>query len=139
MEGFHRKGLRECRAPGCDRVDIKGLGYCVMHYSRVARHGTTESRWPDSCLVSGCDGKAHARGYCHMHYSRWRRYGNTEPKHPRQCQAPGCERTDMVSHGYCVMHYGRWKRHGDTDERKRGGKRKDAQALEAQEAEREAA
>lgn len=31
---------RICKAEGCDRTDIKGKGYCSMHWQRLKKHGT---------------------------------------------------------------------------------------------------
>lgn len=31
-----------CRAPECNRTDIKGYGYCNMHYQRLKAHGHIE-------------------------------------------------------------------------------------------------
>jgi hypothetical protein len=34
--------MRTCKADGCDRSDIKGLGYCRKCYQRFKRNGTAE-------------------------------------------------------------------------------------------------
>lgn len=31
---------RICKAEGCDRTDIKGKGYCSMHWQRMRKHGS---------------------------------------------------------------------------------------------------
>lgn len=31
--------MKTCKAPGCDRTDIKGYGYCNKHYQRFRIHG----------------------------------------------------------------------------------------------------
>lgn len=36
--------MKICKADGCDRTDIKGLGLCHKHYSRWMRNGDLEPR-----------------------------------------------------------------------------------------------
>lgn len=34
--------MKTCKATHCKRTDIKGHGYCAMHWQRIRAHGTTE-------------------------------------------------------------------------------------------------
>lgn len=34
--------MNTCKVTSCERTDIKGHGYCVMHYQRFKTHGHTE-------------------------------------------------------------------------------------------------
>ena len=104
---------------GCEG-EVKGRGYCSMHYWRL-QHGrplgapkrTFTAR---VCKVSGCDGRARARRLCDLHYSRFRAGKSLdEPRRrarsrPRSevCSVDGCSR-EYSTAGYCGMHYQRSK------------------------------
>ena len=67
---------RVCKAEGCNRTDIKGKGYCSMHWQRLKRNGSLEPkilkngprlRYPDeynawASMRDRCLNKS-ARGY----------------------------------------------------------------------------
>lgn len=79
--------MKTCTVKGCDReLRSSGATYCDMHYSRVRKHGTTDSagrgKWvrkPRSlkrCSVAGCERKHAALGYCSLHWKRFHLYGD---------------------------------------------------------------
>lgn len=61
-----------CQAPGCDRTDLAGHGYCEMHYFRWRRRGEVADRVV-VCAAPDCPRPVRTRGLCHMHaMRRWR-------------------------------------------------------------------
>lgn len=69
---------RTCSIPECGRKHA-AHGYCLMHYKRVARHGTPEYRWGGKVVgraCDHCDRPAVARGMCERHYQMWHRHGD---------------------------------------------------------------
>jgi hypothetical protein len=71
---------RLCEVPGCLKPR-SGAGLCLMHYTRMRRHGDLGDAQPQrlkrsGCLVEGC-GRVHkAKGYCSRHYMNLLRTGD---------------------------------------------------------------
>ena len=78
------KGPRPCRVSTCTRlygVPGTGLGLCLVHYNRWARHRSLvlPSRLPIrllTCEYPGCTKPQRGRGYCATHWKRLKRYGD---------------------------------------------------------------
>ena len=109
-----------CLAAGCVRTDIRGYGWCGLHYQRWWKTGCTElgQRPKLECAVEDCtrtDIKGH--GWCGLHYKRWWKTGCTELRQrPKlECAVEDCTRTDIEARGWCRKHYDRWRIHGDPD------------------------
>lgn len=71
MSNQPRKGMT-CCADGCV-APVQSRGYCIKHYNRVRRLGTTELPTPRLCSVAGCGQLHRACGYCAMHYATLKR------------------------------------------------------------------
>ena len=78
--------MKVCKESGCGKKHF-GLGWCAMHYSRMARHGSTENpprKSPPNkgttlgrkCTVPNCDRKHHGNGKCFMHFKRFYKHGD---------------------------------------------------------------
>lgn len=67
-----------CAANGCDE-QAKSVGMCMKHYTRMKRHGDTETvkktHRRHGCLIDGCNGKHKSNGYCVRHASNLHRHG----------------------------------------------------------------
>lgn len=64
---------KPCQHEGCANPHWQH-GYCRLHWSRIARIGTSElPKKPTKCLVEGCFKKPFGLGYCSMHYSRFKK------------------------------------------------------------------
>lgn len=67
---------RICSVEGCGKPH-KALGYCVAHYKRFKRNGSTQKvKIRGTCSVDGCDQKHFGRGFCSKHWKRWKRHGD---------------------------------------------------------------
>lgn len=76
----------KCSADGCE-LPRYCKGFCVKHYERVKKYGTTEIAHPHGrvgCLIDGCDGEHRSLGYCGTHYHRLRVYGDPNISRPHQ-------------------------------------------------------
>src|ERR1051325_5667902 len=81
-----------CKLEGCARTGRIIYGWCVGHYTRVARTGDPggpELRAPRKkipagavCSVEGCDRPVSCRGWCKAHVSRWERHGDVQADIP---------------------------------------------------------
>lgn len=102
-------------APLTDAADALSRRVTVlMHYERMRRYGSTESRRTETCSVEGCGRKHYAKGYCNMHYNRQRNRGIEKAqgrRQPKVCSVDGCGRRHK-ERGYCSMHYTRQWRKG---------------------------
>lgn len=73
-----------CRVEGCEG-EMKELGYCAMHYSRLRRNGElgpVESQirsMNGQCMIVGCEDKVVCNSLCNMHYRRLLRTGELGP------------------------------------------------------------
>lgn len=67
------------------------LGYCVLHYSRIKRHGSVELpvRERPVCAIGGCVTAAKSRGWCNKHYLRWFHRGDPQALCPVRSSLPG--------------------------------------------------
>lgn len=71
---------RTCTVSGCDKP-LHQRGYCLRHYYRVRRYGSTDKPPPRPvrlCSVEGCENKHFSGGYCPKHLQRVRAYGTPE-------------------------------------------------------------
>lgn len=72
-----------CSIPDCYQP-VKVRGWCQMHYSRVARTGSTDRTKVVNkgaiCAAEGCKLPAKKVGYCISHYSRMCRYGHLKKR-----------------------------------------------------------
>lgn len=113
-----------CSVDGCTRR-LKCKGFCLMHYTRLRRHGDTSVSLinrdhPDVCSVTGCARPYACGGFCSMHWQRYRLHGSTAPVDPvnvrypatAQCSVEGCERRP-VAKWLCGMHRERLNDRGD--------------------------
>lgn len=68
-----------CQVHDCTNKH-QAKGYCSSHYSRVRRHGHTESirgsKSPKLCFLHDCDSRARALSLCQRHYAQIKRYGH---------------------------------------------------------------
>jgi hypothetical protein len=71
-----------CIIENCGRKRLYKVGYCGMHYQRVARGWNPDNvdfvipgqmYGKEQCTVPGCVRKYVASGYCRMHYDRMKR------------------------------------------------------------------
>lgn len=75
--------MAKCSNEDCDKEPFR-RGLCTTHYSRLLRHGNTETvlkpygrRIKPTCSVEGCDRVADGgRGFCNRDYQRWVKYGD---------------------------------------------------------------
>jgi hypothetical protein len=83
QKDLHALGFgRTCSVEGCNKPHDAN-GYCGLHRSRLARHGTLELPPRKSkakadraaCSVEACTKDAKSLGYCTSHYSNFRRHG----------------------------------------------------------------
>lgn len=71
---------RLCSIPDCGKpLDSRGL--CVMHYTKLLRHGDplkgrSRRQVISECSVDGCAERGGRRGLCVKHYARWKRHGD---------------------------------------------------------------
>ena len=74
--------FKKCTVENCERKQVTNIGYCLMHYKRWKRTGTTklikkEFQRDKKCKY--CDkkiGKIGAMEMCNKHYQMWRNHGN---------------------------------------------------------------
>lgn len=119
--------VRVCAVEGCPNVH-KARGYCLLHYSRLRRHGDplgTADRAPKGaprpCSVEGCDRAARSHGMCRPHDMRMQTYGDPlggrrvwrrRGPEDTSCANPACDadRKGKSSHcspcGYRLSKYG---------------------------------
>lgn len=69
-----------CSIEDCEE-DAHARGWCMLHYSRWRRTGTTNAPEPrepapDTCTIDDCNNPYYARGYCSTHYTRVNRHGD---------------------------------------------------------------
>ena len=67
-----------CSVAGCAKARYR-REWCVKHYRRWQKYGSTELPPPRTCSVDGCGKKHNARGLCITHYSRLKLTGTTDP------------------------------------------------------------
>lgn len=73
-------GERTCTVPDCGHKHVS-LGWCVKHYNRIRRTGTTEGierppRRMPICRVEDCSSKVYSADLCGEHFRRWRTTGS---------------------------------------------------------------
>ncbi|HJW74765.1 MAG TPA: hypothetical protein VJ787_03730 [Thermoleophilia bacterium] len=105
-----------CLFPGCGRTDIKGRGYCGMHYHHLNRGQqlrARERRLPYSgevCSFDGCDRLAKTHGLCAAHYGQELRGVDLAPLRYQvdydnaTCRVEGCNKRPAAN-GLCGYHY----------------------------------
>lgn len=69
--------LKICTVENCDKAYV-AKGYCLMHYVRVKRYGSTDKPIKKSkmCKIDGCGTQCRGLGYCTKHYARFKTHGN---------------------------------------------------------------
>jgi len=114
-----------CKVEDCNK-DVKGLGYCRLHWERYKKYGDpmfVKHIWrinpKAKCLVEGCTKKVVAKGLCGNHNNRRLKTGSpTTPlkvaRYPKNstCKVEDC-RGKIRGKGYCGKHYTRLRNHGD--------------------------
>jgi hypothetical protein len=94
--------MADCKVEGCSRVRETLMGYCVMHYKRLKRNGTTDRVLQkytglETCLECGELSPRMRKGYCHACSIRLSRKGYAA--RDRGVKGKGC----VNSAGYVVL------------------------------------
>lgn len=103
-----------CTVPECPQVSAT-RGYCMMHYTRLIRTGSTGDASPQrvkgrkGCAVADCPNPHAAKGYCKSHYKNLRETGAPVAK-GRGYWAGGLSGRWSDSPAYGTIH-SRLKRH----------------------------
>lgn len=99
-----------CAEIDCDK-QAHGHGYCVMHYKRFKRHGTTEKSVyiPKNrkCSFNDCDKPHECFGYCVKHSRQFKKYG--QPKTDEEMRVIVSKMMSERSKGNQYVLGKRWK------------------------------
>lgn len=71
-------GSQQCLVEDCERKQQTNDGYCLMHYKRQTRTGSTELPSKVDIKCKYCDRVAIARGMCGKHYQNWSRHNDPQ-------------------------------------------------------------
>lgn len=84
MQKINNKKVKreKCSVENCEREQVTNIGYCLKHYKRWKRTGTTDivkRTFQRDTKCKYCDkevGKVGAMGMCNKHYQMWRNHGD---------------------------------------------------------------
>lgn len=64
----------KCSVDGCNSMQTGSKGFCLKHYTQMARHGKIKEKIL-ICTVEGCNKTHKAKGYCWRHLKQIEKYG----------------------------------------------------------------
>lgn len=65
---------KKCKHEDCLQTQVTFEGYCLLHYKRWVRRGTTELPYAAKKKCLYCDNYSAARDMCNKHYQNWKRH-----------------------------------------------------------------